>query len=96
MAVAEATGAADMLALANWTAGNVSFLLDRPLEALAAFEQAERSTGARRESLQIASLSVGKVSALDKVGRYEEHALLCGQAALPILVPAAMRPTNAV
>ena len=84
MAIAEATGAADMLALANWTAGNVSFLLDRPLEALAAFEQAEALYGARRESLQIASLSVGKVSALDKVGRYED-ALLCGQAALPIL-----------
>lgn len=81
---AEATGAADVLALAYWTAGNVSFLLDRPLDALATFAQAEALYQARGESLQIARMRVGMVSALDKAGRYAD-ALCCGQAALPIL-----------
>lgn len=84
VAIAEATGAADILALAYWTAGNVSFLLDRPLEALDAFAQAEALYQARGESLQIARMRVGVVSALDKAGRYED-ALRCGQAALPML-----------
>ena len=83
--VAEATGAADRLALAYWTAGNVSFLLDRPLEALAAFAEAERLYRACGEALPIARLTVSVVSALDKVGRYHE-AIRRGQAALPILV----------
>ncbi len=84
VAATEATGAPDLLALAHWTAGNVAFLLDRPLEALAAFEQAEALYRARGEALQIARMSVSVVSALDKAGRYQE-AIRRGQAALPIL-----------
>lgn len=88
VAAAEASGKTDLLALAYWTAGNVSFLLDRPLEALVAFGQAEALYRARGEALQVARMSVGAVSALDKAGRYEE-ALRCGQAALPVLAASA-------
>lgn len=84
VAVAQATGATDALALAHWTAGNVSFLLDRPLEALEAFARGEAIYRERGEWLQIARMSVSVVSALDKAGRYQE-AIRRGQEALPIL-----------
>lgn len=88
VAAAQASDQTDLQALAYWTAGNVSFLLDRPLEALVAFGQAEAFYQARGEALQVARMSVGAVSALDKAGRYEE-ALRCGQTALPILMASA-------
>lgn len=88
LVVAVAAGATDVQALAHWTAGNVNFLLDRPLEALAAFAQAEAFYQAHGEVLPLARMRVGVVSALDKAGRYED-ALRCGQAALPILAASA-------
>ena len=88
IAVAEASSDPAMIGLAEWTAGNVYFLLDRPLAALAHFGQAETAYRSRGDLLAVARLSVGKVSALDKAGLYED-ALRCGLEAEPILTASA-------
>jgi CHAT domain-containing protein len=86
--IGQATGDDACRGLSLWIGANVRFILDRPLDALRQFEEAETLYRARGETLQIARLSVGKISALDKLGRYDE-ALGCGLAIAPLLAASA-------
>jgi len=82
--IGQAAGDTLCAAFSLWIAANVHFILDHAAEALRLFEQAEALYRRQGDLLQIARLSVGKISALDKLGRYEE-ALACGQAVMPLL-----------
>ncbi len=86
--IGNATGDELCAALGLWIAANVHFILDHAAEALRLFEQAEALYRRHDELLQVARLSVGKISALDKLGRYEET-LACEQAVMPLLAASA-------